>query len=66
MHYNRITPADVPEIVEEHLLKGRIVEHLLHKPHGDEELVTTLNEINFYKSRRVLHCATAVLSIPKD
>ena len=50
-YYNRITPADVPEIVEEHLLKGRIVEHLLHKPHGDEELVTTLNEINFYKKQ---------------
>jgi len=50
-YYNRVTPDDVSEIVEEHLLKGRIVERLLHKPSGDEKLVTTLSEINFYKKQ---------------
>ena len=50
-YYNRVTPDDVSEIVEEHLLKGRIVERLLHKPRGNEELVTTLSEIGFYKKQ---------------
>ena len=52
-YYNRVTPEDVPEIVEEHLLKGRIVERLLHKPHTPkEEVVTTLDKIGFYKRQK--------------
>ena len=52
-YYNRVTPEDVPEIVEEHLLKGRIVERLLHKSHTPkEEVVTTLDKIGFYKRQK--------------
>ena len=29
--YSRVTPEDVPEIVSEHLLKGRIVKRLLYQ-----------------------------------
>ncbi len=49
--YSRISAKDVPEIVEEHLLKGRIVERLLHKEENVEEVATTLNEIEFYKKQ---------------
>src|SRR6056297_567435 len=32
--YCRVTPEDVPEIIEEHLYKGRVVERLLYKEKG--------------------------------
>lgn len=49
--YSRVTLDDVPEIVEEHLLKGRIVERLLHKEENTTEVATTLDEIEFYKKQ---------------
>ena len=33
--YSMVTPDDVPEIVSEHLLKGRIVERLVYNDTGD-------------------------------
>ena len=38
--YGKVTPGDVTEIVEEHLLGGRIVERLLmpNQPHLEERL----------------------------
>ena len=47
--YSRVTPEDVPEIVEEHILKGRIVTRLLQKDEGDAETVTSLSDTQFYK-----------------
>ncbi len=49
--YSRVKVEDVPEIVEEHLLKGRIVERLLHKEEEVKEVATTLDEIEFYKKQ---------------
>ena len=52
--YSRVTPEDIPEIVEEHLLKGRIVTRLEYKEGAE---VTepgqnvSLNDTNFYKSQ---------------
>ena len=47
--YSRVTPEDVPEIVEEHLLKGRIVRRLLYKETVvDESTTKSLNETTFY------------------
>ena len=53
--YSRVTPEDVPEIVEEHLLKGRIVRRLLYKETVvDENTTKSLNETTFYaKQMRV-------------
>ena len=52
--YNLVTPEDVPEIVEEHLLKGRIVKRLLHEEahDGTEETAKSLNEFDFYKKQK--------------
>ena len=47
--YSRVTPEDVPEIVQEHLIKGRIVTRLLHMEGDEGEAVTSLNETQFYK-----------------
>ena len=52
--YSRVTPEDVKEIVEEHLLKGRIVDRLVYADTGAEEVVgnVSLNDTAFYKSQR--------------
>ena len=44
--YQKLKPEDVPEIVEEHLLKGRVVERLAYKP---GEKVVKVEEIDFFK-----------------
>ncbi|MBR5460211.1 MAG: NAD(P)H-dependent oxidoreductase subunit E, partial [Clostridia bacterium] len=50
--YSRVELSDVDEIVEEHLLKGRPVERLVHKDHdGDKVVAKALNETNFYKKQ---------------
>lgn len=47
--YSRVTPEDVPEIVSEHLLKGRIVQRLLYQETVvDENTTKSLNETRFY------------------
>ena len=54
--YSRVTPDDVKEIVEEHLLKGRVVERLVYADTGTEEIVSkaavSLNDTAFYKSQK--------------
>ena len=47
--YSNVKEEDVPEIVEEHLLKGRIVQRLVHTDETTEQLVTSLSETSFYK-----------------
>jgi len=50
--YSRVELSDVDEIVEEHLLKGRPVERLVHKDKEGEEVVAkALSETNFYKKQ---------------
>ncbi|TYP57657.1 NADH-quinone oxidoreductase subunit NuoF [Thermosediminibacter litoriperuensis] len=51
-YYCRVKPEDVPEIVEEHLVKGRIVERLLYKERAVEERMRALTDINFYKRQK--------------
>ncbi|MDF2484832.1 MAG: hypothetical protein K0R46_1000 [Herbinix sp.] len=47
--YAMVTNEDVPEIVSEHLLKGRIVNRLLYKEMITEDGIKSLNETDFYK-----------------
>ena len=54
--YSRVTPEDIPEIVEEHLLKGRIVDRLVYNDKAEdkavEETVASLSETQFYKKQK--------------
>ncbi len=50
--YQRVLPEDVPEIVQEHLLKGRIVKRLLYKKPEKEELIAMFNDIDFFKLQK--------------
>ena len=47
--YSRVTPEDVPEIIQEHLIKGHIVSRLLHMDGDEGATVTSLNDTQFYK-----------------
>ena len=51
--YSRVTPENVSEIVSEHLLKGRIVEHLVYNDTGDAEPTdnVSLGDTAFYKAQ---------------
>ncbi|MGI6264317.1 MAG: NADH-ubiquinone oxidoreductase-F iron-sulfur binding region domain-containing protein [Acutalibacteraceae bacterium] len=49
--YSRVTPEDVPEIVSEHLLKGRIVTRLLYDETVGKDEIKALNETDFYKKQ---------------
>ncbi|MCL1830099.1 MAG: NADH-quinone oxidoreductase subunit NuoF [Oscillospiraceae bacterium] len=50
--YCNLTEENVPLIVEEHLLKGRIVTDLLYKEAEEAEEILKLEETNFYKKQR--------------
>ena len=55
--YSMVTPDDIPEIVSEHLLKGRIVERLVYNDTGDkneteENTQVSLNDTTFYKKQK--------------
>ncbi len=49
--YSMVKPEDIPEIVSEHLLKGRIVTRLLYNETITDNGVKALNETNFYKKQ---------------
>ena len=54
--YSRVTEDDVKEIVEEHLLKGRIVDRLVYNDAATDEIVeehnVSLNDTAFYKKQK--------------
>lgn len=49
--YSLVKPEDVPEIVNEHLLKGRIVSRLVYKDTISQDGFTSINETDFYKKQ---------------
>ena len=56
--YSRVTADDVKDIVEEHLLKGRIVDRLVYRDEQTDGIVeeqaknVSLSDTNFYKSQK--------------
>ena len=49
--YSAIKPEDVQEIVQEHIIKGRLVERLLYKEKKTHDAVKALSDTNFYKKQ---------------
>ena len=49
--YSMVKSEDIPEIVTEHLLKGRIVKRLLYTETITETGVKSLNDTDFYKNQ---------------
>ena len=50
--YSEVKVENIPEIVEKHLLKGRIVKHLLYDETVQTESIKSINETNFYKKQK--------------
>ncbi len=55
--YSCVTPDDIPEIVDEHLIKGRIVQRLVYNDTGDKveldkSIPVSLSETGFYKKQQ--------------
>ncbi len=65
--YSIVTEKDVSEIVEEHLLKGRIVKRLLYSETLTEDgTIKSLNEVNFYRKQMRLVLNNCGVINPED
>ncbi len=50
--YSMVQPEDVEEIVNEHLLKGRVVTRLLYEETVEDGNIKSLSEVDFYKKQQ--------------
>ncbi len=64
--YSEVKVEDVPEIVEEHLLKGRMVTRLLYKETVTPEKIKGLNDTNFYKKQKRVALGNCGVINPED
>jgi NADH-quinone oxidoreductase subunit F len=46
--YMSIKPDDIPELVEEHLVKGRVLQRLLYREPTTDAIIPTMQEIPFF------------------
>ncbi len=68
--YSMVKKEDIPEIVEEHLLKGRIVERLVYTDTGEEKVedpaTVSLNDTAFYKKQKRIALRNCGVINPED
>ncbi len=64
--YSMVQPTDIPEIVEEHLLKGRPVARLEYHEGDDKHVVTSLSETQFYKKQHRVALRNCGVINPED
>lgn len=64
--YSAVKEEDIPEIVSEHLLKGRIVERLLYAETVTENGIKALNDTNFYKKQHRVALRNCGFINPED
>ncbi|MDD6261896.1 MAG: NADH-quinone oxidoreductase subunit NuoF [Clostridiales bacterium] len=50
--YSGVQTEDIPEIVTEHLLKGRPVKRLLYQETVEEDVIKSLNQTDFYRKQK--------------
>jgi NADH:ubiquinone oxidoreductase subunit F (NADH-binding)/(2Fe-2S) ferredoxin len=50
--YTQVSPNDVPEIIEEHIIKGRKVERLLFRDPESHEIIGNSKGMDFYKKQK--------------
>jgi NADH:ubiquinone oxidoreductase subunit F (NADH-binding)/(2Fe-2S) ferredoxin/NAD-dependent dihydropyrimidine dehydrogenase PreA subunit len=49
--YSLVKPEDVEEIVNEHLIKGRVVKRLLYAETVENDTIKSIDEVDFYKKQ---------------
>lgn len=50
--YSRVEAKDIPEMVEEHLVKGRPLDRLIYTEKGDGHHPLSINELGFFKKQK--------------
>ena len=64
--YSEVKVEDVPEIVEEHLLKGRMVKRLLYKETVTPTEIKGLHDTAFYRKQKRVALANCGVINPED
>ncbi len=64
--YSQVKVEDIPEIVEEHLLKGRIVTRLLYDETVTTEEIKSLNDTTFYSKQHRVALRNCGVIDPED
>ncbi len=64
--YVRVKPKDVREIVDEHIIKGRIVERLLYQEPKGNEKISKQENMPFYKKQLRIALRNCGLINPED
>ena len=64
--YSMVQEDDIPEIVSEHLLKGRVVTRLLYDETTKTDKIIPLNETNFYKKQHRVALRNCGVINPED
>lgn len=64
--YVSVSPKDAKEIVDEHIIKGRVVERLLYKEPVRNEIVSRQEEMPFYKKQLRVALRNCGLINPED
>jgi NADH:ubiquinone oxidoreductase subunit F (NADH-binding)/(2Fe-2S) ferredoxin len=49
--YSKVSVNDIPELVSEHLVKGRLLKRLLYHETIEEDRIKSLNNVDFYKKQ---------------
>jgi NADP-reducing hydrogenase subunit HndC len=64
--YSRVTVEDIAEMVEEHLVKGRVLDRLVYSEKGDGHHPLSINELGFFKKQRRIALANCGVINPEN
>ncbi|MEF2968737.1 NADH-quinone oxidoreductase subunit NuoF [Paenibacillus sp. M1] len=64
--YSRVTLEDVAEIVEDHLLKGQIVERLVYEASIEDGAIKPLQEVDFFRKQMRIALRNCGLIDPEE
>jgi len=64
--YSRVELKDCKKIVEEHILKGRVVRDLLYKETVKEDIISSINDTGFYKKQLRIALRNCGIINPED
>jgi NADH:ubiquinone oxidoreductase subunit F (NADH-binding)/(2Fe-2S) ferredoxin/Pyruvate/2-oxoacid:ferredoxin oxidoreductase delta subunit len=64
--YQFITEEDVPRLVDEHFVKGRVVPSLLYTPAGAADAIPKMSDIPFFAKQRLVALANKGIIDPEN
>lgn len=64
--YQKVTVKDIPELVEEHLIKGRPVKRLMYVPPAEKEPVPLMRHIGFFSGQLLVALRNRSLIDPEN